>query len=208
MTCAEIEIDLPDEAWINGVSERHPDTRFRVLSIMSNGDEGFGTLEISSESLDEVLTSVKEEDGPESFEVLSRNGGTAVTRFETRNPLVKSAAEESKVPIETPFRIRRGTVSMRAIAPRRRISDFTDRLDERGLEYEVSYVRELLIEDSLTEKQREFVEKAVGMGYYDSPRGCSLTELADEMGVAKSTCSDTLHRAERNIVEEFLSDSG
>lgn len=35
-------------------------------------------------------------------------------------------------------------------------------------------------------------------GYYDTPRRCTLTELADELDLAKSTCSERLHRAEEN----------
>jgi len=39
---------------------------------------------------------------------------------------------------------------------------------------------------------------------YETPRQCSLTELADEIGVAKSTCSGMLQRAEGALVENFL----
>lgn len=45
---------------------------------------------------------------------------------------------------------------------------------------------------------------AVEAGYYDTPRTCTLTELADEVGLAKSTCSEILHRAEEIIVKEFI----
>jgi hypothetical protein len=41
-------------------------------------------------------------------------------------------------------------------------------------------------------------------GYYDTPRDCPLTELADELEIAKSTCSGTLHRAEETIVKRFV----
>jgi predicted DNA binding protein len=45
---------------------------------------------------------------------------------------------------------------------------------------------------------------AVECGYYDTPRECSLTELAGELGVAKSTCSETLHRIEEVVVKRFV----
>ncbi|WP_231185036.1 helix-turn-helix domain-containing protein [Haladaptatus sp. DYF46] len=35
-------------------------------------------------------------------------------------------------------------------------------------------------------------------GYYDTPRRCSLTELAGELDVSKSTLSVVLHRAKGN----------
>ena len=46
---------------------------------------------------------------------------------------------------------------------------------------------------------------AIERGYYDTPRTCTLTELADAVGLAKSTTSEKLHRAEEKVVKEFLS---
>ncbi len=47
---------------------------------------------------------------------------------------------------------------------------------------------------------------AVEEGYYDTARTCSLTELAGEVGIAKSTCSETLHRAEETVIKQFIED--
>lgn len=38
------------------------------------------------------------------------------------------------------------------------------------------------------------------------PRRCTLTELAEAVDIAKSTCSETLQRVERTIVREFADD--
>ncbi|MGK2230049.1 MAG: putative DNA binding protein, partial [Methanobacteriota archaeon] len=46
--------------------------------------------------------------------------------------------------------------------------------------------------------------KAHELGYYDTPREISLSEVANEMDIAKSTCSEILHRAEGKVVSEFL----
>jgi len=58
----------------------------------------------------------------------------------------------------------------------------------------------------LTDRQRELLLAAVDAGYYDTPRECSLTDLATELDMAKSTVSETLHRAEGTIIEEFVAD--
>ncbi|MFC6835487.1 helix-turn-helix domain-containing protein [Halomarina ordinaria] len=58
--------------------------------------------------------------------------------------------------------------------------------------------------DLLTERQREFVLEAVDRGYYDSPRGCTLTDLAETFGVNRSAASGVLRRAERRIIEGFV----
>ena len=59
----------------------------------------------------------------------------------------------------------------------------------------------------LTDRQRTPVETAVAEGYYDTPRDCTLTELAEEVDVAKSTASETLHRAEGKIIEQLVGET-
>jgi predicted DNA binding protein len=56
----------------------------------------------------------------------------------------------------------------------------------------------------LTDRQRRLLETARDRGYYDTPRRITLTELANELDFAASTCSEVLHRAEERIVKEHL----
>ncbi len=49
------------------------------------------------------------------------------------------------------------------------------------------------------------LEVAVREGYYAVPRDCTITEVADILGVDKSTASTVLRRAEARLVEWFLS---
>ncbi|UPM44485.1 helix-turn-helix domain-containing protein [Halocatena salina] len=60
--------------------------------------------------------------------------------------------------------------------------------------------------DLLTDRQRRFMIKAVQRGYYDSPRECSLTDLAVTLTVSKSTASRVLHNAEETVIKEFFAE--
>lgn len=51
------------------------------------------------------------------------------------------------------------------------------------------------------DRQREILNTAVEMGYYELPREVTLAELAEEIGVAKTTVSQHLRKAERRVVE-------
>jgi len=55
----------------------------------------------------------------------------------------------------------------------------------------------------LTDAQRDLLLEAVDAGYFDTPRECTLTELADRCDIAPSTASETLRRAERCVVTRF-----
>lgn len=58
--------------------------------------------------------------------------------------------------------------------------------------------------DGLTERQREVIETAYAMGYYEVPRDASAAEVAAEVGVDTSTVTEHLQRAERNLLSRLL----
>ncbi len=49
--------------------------------------------------------------------------------------------------------------------------------------------------------------EVIDRGYYDTPRECSLTDLAKEIDVSKSTASVVVHNAEAAIIKEFFAES-
>jgi predicted DNA binding protein len=59
---------------------------------------------------------------------------------------------------------------------------------------------------ALTDRQREAVEVAVETGYYAVPREASLGDVAEELGVAESTASTLLRRAESSVMARMASD--
>ncbi|MFC4542065.1 helix-turn-helix domain-containing protein [Halosolutus amylolyticus] len=58
----------------------------------------------------------------------------------------------------------------------------------------------------VTAKQREAVELAVELGYYDRPRTATLSELADRLGVSKSAVSQRLNAVELTLIRSFVTD--
>lgn len=58
--------------------------------------------------------------------------------------------------------------------------------------------------DQLTDRQREVIETAFEMGFYDVPRNVSTKAVAAELDLDPSTVSEHLQRAERNLLEALL----
>lgn len=58
--------------------------------------------------------------------------------------------------------------------------------------------------DTLTDRQRDVLETAHDLGYFDVPRQASLDEVAATLGLDRSTVSEHLQRAERNLFESLL----
>ena len=61
---------------------------------------------------------------------------------------------------------------------------------------------------SLTDRQFEAVETATRMGYYAVPRRASLAAVAAELGVANSTASELLRRAEARLMPRLVGSAG
>lgn len=58
--------------------------------------------------------------------------------------------------------------------------------------------------DALTDRQREILQMAYDMGYFDVPRNVSTADVADELQLDSSTVAEHLQRAERNLVGNLL----
>jgi hypothetical protein len=55
--------------------------------------------------------------------------------------------------------------------------------------------------DTLTPSQREVFDLARERGYYEWPRGTSTREMADELGVSKTTLLEHLRKAEAKLLD-------
>jgi hypothetical protein len=202
---ARLQLELPDDVWIGELSRRYPAATFRILAALSSERNGVGLTEITSESLSQLLKEMEAYDAVPELEVLDETGERALVQFETTLPLLLLPARDSGVPLEMPFELQNGTAVWELTAPSDRLSELSSQLDFFDISFTVDYIQyDVGEEQLLTQSQEEIVEQAIELGYYDTPRQCSLTDLAEAAGRAKSTVSETLHRAEGKIIKEHV----
>ena len=60
------------------------------------------------------------------------------------------------------------------------------------------------VETLLTERQREAVETAVELGYYEVPREAGHADVAEALGCAPSTAAEHLRKAESRLVSSMF----
>jgi predicted DNA binding protein len=60
--------------------------------------------------------------------------------------------------------------------------------------------------DATTSRQREVLETAFELGYFDVPRDATTEAVADRLGLDPSTVREHLQRAQRNLLSELLAD--
>ncbi len=89
------------------------------------------------------------------------------------------------------------------------LSSFTNHCEEAQISLEIVRIYNPTEPDvgpwyGLTDPQREAIELAVKMGYYDIPRGCTTKELADELGISDQAVTERLRRAIVSLVSYTL----
>lgn len=209
MPHAEFTVELPDRVWIGALSQQHPEAVIRVLSVMPLDEGGYGLLEIETTAVASLLDEIEARTEVTEFHVLQQTEDEAVVQFETSDPPLLLSLQRAQIPIEPPVEIRDGEVTLTFSAPHDSISAFGEQLEMLGLPFTLNRIYHLRDgERLLTDAQRELLLAAIERGYYDTPRTSTLTELADELEMAPSTVSETLHRAEEAVIKSFVENAG
>ena len=206
MPRATLTVTVPESVWIGTISRDFPDARMNVLSAIPGETTGVGLVELTSSALPAIVEAFASAEDVTDLDILKQHEETALLQFETADPMLLFPIMSSGIPLEMPFELVNGEAVWEVTASQDRLSELGDQLDAFGIRYAVEEMRHRLEPDELlTDRQRRLVDRAIELGYYETPRTCTLTELAEDVGVAKSTCSETLHRAEGTIVRTFHS---
>jgi predicted DNA binding protein len=187
------------------LSAAHPDARFEVLGAWPTGD-GLGALvettDIGPTTLDETLASIT---GITDIEFRLR-GDRVLFEATTPTPEPHGAMAESGVVPSFPLRLEDGWFVGDLTATRDQLADFRAELAAGDIEHRLLRVQSTEpASDLLTDRQREVVDLAAEEGYYETPRDCTLTDLATLLDVDKSVVSRILHRAEGRLVAAYRS---
>ena len=192
------------------LSTEFPDDEFRILSAYPT-ERGLlvlleATMDDSSAALDHFERAPDER--VPSHEVLHADERTVLFQFELPfvPPPFRALLTAGTLP-QFPYALEDGWMVCELTTSHDRLSRFRDELAETGFAFEVVWVTQSVDPtELLTDRQRTYVTEALERGYYDTPRRCSLTELADELGISKSTASTVMHYAEENIVKAFFAE--
>lgn len=188
------------------LSTDHPDEEFRILAAFPMDDELFVTFEASAENHQAVLRYFDE--APLSYDVLHTDERSVLIQYEMPfvPPPVRAVLASGNL-VQFPVTLRDGWIMFDLTTSHERLSRLKAEFEDAGLTYEViSVTQSTQPTDLLTDRQRRFMIEALQRGYYDSPRECSLTDLAAGLDVGKSTASRVLHDAEETVIKEFFAE--
>jgi hypothetical protein len=205
MPRATLSLQIPEQVWVSTLSQQYPDAAFTVLAAMPADDTGVGLVEIAADDVEPIVAAIDGHESVTSVTVLQAQAGEALVQFETTQPLLIRSMSEAGIPLELPITIEDGEVTVELAAPREKLSELGTLLENFGIQFDLlSITQSIDTQSLLTDDQYELLAEAVERGYYDTPRTCTLTDLAETVGLAKSTTSEKLHRAEGKVLKRFV----
>ena len=72
--------------------------------------------------------------------------------------------------------------------------------EDIGLKVSSSMKADFMMTPSLSRRQSEVLSAAVQMGYYDYPKKCNQSDIAEVIGISQGTVAEHLQLAESNIM--------
>jgi predicted DNA binding protein len=207
MPRAQLKVNLPGGP--GALSTERPDDEFRILAAYPTGDGLLVIFEIETADMAAVGRHLDEAPWLPSYDLLHADEHTVLIQYSVPfiPPPVRAVLSSGNLP-RFPLTIRDGWIIAELTTSHKRLSQLKDEFETAGLTYEIlSVTQSTEPTDLVTDRQQRFMTEAIEDGYYDTPRECSLTDLADELGVSKSTASVVLHRAEETIIKEFFAES-
>jgi predicted DNA binding protein len=189
------------------LSTESPETEFRILA---NLPTEAGLLVILEAPMANTAASdryLDKDNWLSDYEVLHADEQRVVIQMVcdfVQPPAYRAVIDSGNI-LQYPLILRNGWAIADLTTSHERLSRLKDAFEAAGLAYEVGAVTQSTEPTNLlTDRQREFITEAVKSGYYESPRECTLTDLAAALDVTKGAASGTLHRAERRIIKTFL----
>ncbi len=205
MPAVELTIEMPEGSWIAAVTRSFSETDFRVLTVLVNEGSGHAVLEVETAEPSAILGSLQSRPELTSVDLISVDSARGVFQIETLETGILEPFLSAGVPLETPIHIGNGVATWEFTTSQDRLSKLSTHLQESGMEYHVDRIGEenpntKTNGPDLTDRQSEIFQTAHQLGYFEIPRDATIREVAETTGVSKSTASDTLRRAIRNVV--------
>ena len=192
-----IEVRLPEGHWSGDVSRQRPEAVLRIEETMPLG-RGRGTAKISSSS--ELAKELNAHNGVDEVRDLGSN------RYEVDiapngGGYIREIREVGVIP-QSPFEVRDGWVDWTIECSAEKSRELVQLLREREVPYRIVSTR-TTGSRMLTPKQRLIFDSALNEGYWDTPRRITLSDLAELLGLSKSTISVHLHKIEGVVLNSF-----
>jgi len=209
---ARILVDFPEQFWLSAASRSYPHVTFEILSILPTslvGDPNTFVdtelVKINSVEWSAILEII--ENHPSLIEIHKWDvqESEVLINVKAKNAFILRSLIESECILNYPIMVKNGQGTWELISARKKIDALLELFEETGISYSMLSINPYRLGASqltLTKHQEMVLEKALALGYYEIPRRITLSELATQLNMAKSSLSGILRRISRNLVKK------
>lgn len=202
---ARFRIQLPEHLWIAEVSKTFPEATFRLLTGIMTATGSTELGEVIADDPTEVSDVISAHPAVLSHQVLDVTDHRSLARYETSETDFFDFVERSSMAPEFPITVRDGWFEFDLTTKQERFDRFREGIAASPLSYElVSKIQFVESPGLLTDRQQQVLHTALSEGYFEIPRASTLAEVAEKLGIDKSSASEVLRRAEANIIKWHL----
>lgn len=199
-----------EEFMLDATIGSDPDLRVRLDRVIPIGDVVIPYLWASDDSVEAIEAELEAEAEIESFKVVDSMDCEALVRVvwaEREGGLLEAMADAGATILEAIGQQGRWWVQLR-FDDHDELARFYRRCRTERIGIDLERVHNpgrppsLGLEDALTDEQRETLQLALEEGYFDVPRGITLVQLADRLGLSDSAVSQRLRRGIAAVLGE------
>lgn len=207
-----VDFTVPTESFVlHEALAAEPSTTVEAERLASHGTEWvLPFLWASGDNLEAFHEAVNNDPTVVDATVIEKSDHTVLYKIEwveAVNELVTELVDQHANILEATGHVDEWRLKLR-FAEDEQVSAFRSHFAEKGRDFEVHKLYYPSVprqqEYGLTPEQRNTLAVAQREGYFDVPRGISIEELADELGISSNAVSQRIRRASTNLIQHTL----
>jgi len=202
----QVEISMQTGANLPGVAVTENFTMCEFITLIKRTEKGLICYLRLEYDDPKVLES--HQGGIEILEIKSQNSHSALVKAIANGPLALIFCKDEEVWWSNPTHLTQNGMTITIQGTMKGLRRIRTELSALiGNRFSVKLGTESLQRpefiDLLPKKQRLVLEKAIKMGYYSRPRGCTQRDIAQVMDLKQATVSEHLQSAEAKIIHSI-----
>ena len=204
-----VRVRLPEGHWAGDVTRKNHHIVLKIEEHMPLPN-GRGTAQaiLFGPDIEKIIGDMNDHAGIEEFTLYEKTSDSTHLTIDIGKDgggFLRPMMNAATVP-RTPFEVRDGWVEWEFITDQHHSISLMENLKKAKIPYKVISISKSESKRLLTTRQREIFDLVVSNGYYDTPRRITLTKLAENIGISKSTLCEMIHLIEKHIIDEFADD--
>ena len=193
-------IHYPKQLWLGLLSKDFPHASIQITAFVPIEHDPFvgnSMISIRSVNVQDVIEKLETYPSLISYSVMEKQQDTLIISAHTKDNLLLRAIVKNGLLVHLPVKVSEGTADFIINGSRGGIDNFISDLNQKGIQVDIKSLGHFtndIINHQLTTKQHQVYFAARKAGYYDKPRKITLTGLAEQLGMAKSSLSTMLQR--------------